>query len=130
MQKALAMLFPMWARTNLNATTSLIASMVAFVCSLSLFLPTTITSSLGMFKGSNGTCCYSNKSSSLVLNVFQNGTMDNYSEEFCGICYARHKTKSPNFWCSDCDEGLCTECHEHHNISKSSRNHNVIPIES
>lgn len=56
--------------------------------------------------------------------------MDSYSEEFCGICYARHITKSPNFWCSDCDEGLCTECHEHHSISKSSRNHNVIPMES
>ncbi|CAC5403666.1 TRIM2_3 [Mytilus coruscus] len=56
--------------------------------------------------------------------------MDSNSEEFCGICYARHITKSPNFWCSDCDEGLCTECHEHHSISKSSRNHNVIPMES
>ncbi|CAC5397665.1 TRIM2_3 [Mytilus coruscus] len=56
--------------------------------------------------------------------------MASKSKEFCGICYARHITKSQNFWCSDCDEGLCTECHEHHSISKSSRNHNVIPIES
>ncbi|CAG2251629.1 unnamed protein product [Mytilus edulis] len=81
MQKALAMLFPMWAKTNLNATTSLIASMVAFVCSLSLFLPTTITSSLGMFKGPNGTCCYSDKSSSLVLNVFQNESGNSWLNE-------------------------------------------------
>ena len=80
-QKALAMLFPMWAKTYLTATTSLIASIVALLCSLSLFLPTTINSSLGMFNGSNGTCCYSDNVSSLVLKVFRNESCNSWLNE-------------------------------------------------
>ncbi|XP_063417726.1 uncharacterized protein LOC134700302 [Mytilus trossulus] len=48
----------------------------------------------------------------------------------CGICEARHMSNAATFWCSECDEGLCMECHAHHSISKSSRHHEAISIES
>ncbi|CAC5423309.1 unnamed protein product [Mytilus coruscus] len=70
-QKALAILSPMLAQTYLTVKTSLIASTVALCCSLSLFLPTTITTSLEMFNVSNGTCCYSDQRVSKVLNIFR-----------------------------------------------------------
>ncbi|CAG2208700.1 unnamed protein product [Mytilus edulis] len=46
----------------------------------------------------------------------------------CGVCDLRHITKLPKIWCLECDEGLCTECQDHHSLSKASRNHSVIPI--
>ncbi|XP_063414095.1 uncharacterized protein LOC134696307 [Mytilus trossulus] len=49
---------------------------------------------------------------------------------FCGICEARHMSKAATIWCSECDEGLCIECHAHHSISKSSKHHEAISIES
>ena len=48
----------------------------------------------------------------------------------CGICEAQHITKYADQWCPECDEGLCSDCEKHHNISKASRNHGVISIES
>lgn len=46
----------------------------------------------------------------------------------CDICSLRHVSKLSVVWCSDCDEGLCQDCLEHHSLSKLSRNHNVLPI--
>ncbi|XP_071123643.1 uncharacterized protein [Mytilus edulis] len=46
----------------------------------------------------------------------------------CGICDFRHVTKPSIVWCSECEEGLCDDCIEHHSISKSSRDHNTVPI--
>ncbi|XP_071121594.1 uncharacterized protein [Mytilus edulis] len=46
----------------------------------------------------------------------------------CGVCDLRHITKPCIVWCTECDEGLCSECKEHHSLSKSSRSHSVIPI--
>ncbi|OPL33555.1 hypothetical protein AM593_04533, partial [Mytilus galloprovincialis] len=46
----------------------------------------------------------------------------------CGVCDLRHITKPCIVWCTECDEGLCSECKEHHSLSKSSRGHSVIPI--
>ncbi|XP_063400150.1 uncharacterized protein LOC134684773 [Mytilus trossulus] len=46
----------------------------------------------------------------------------------CGVCDLRHITKPSAVWCSECDEGLCEGCQEHHSLSKSSRTHTVIPI--
>ncbi|XP_052085816.1 E3 ubiquitin-protein ligase TRIM71-like [Mytilus californianus] len=46
----------------------------------------------------------------------------------CGVCDFRNIQKSSVVWCSECDEGLCDECKEHHGAVKSSRNHNVIPV--
>ena len=47
----------------------------------------------------------------------------------CGICEAQHITKYADQWCPEYDEGLCSDCENHHKISKSSRNHGVISIE-
>ncbi|CAG2254828.1 unnamed protein product [Mytilus edulis] len=47
----------------------------------------------------------------------------------CGICDFRHVTKPSVVWCSECDEGLCNDCKEHHSISKSSRDHDIVPID-
>ena len=48
---------------------------------------------------------------------------------FCGICDIRHISKPSEAWCPDCEEGICTECIEHHSLAKPSRNHTTIPIE-
>jgi hypothetical protein len=48
----------------------------------------------------------------------------------CGICEAQHITKYADQWCPECDEGLCCDCEKYHKVSKSSRNHGVIPIEN
>ncbi|CAG2195526.1 unnamed protein product [Mytilus edulis] len=46
----------------------------------------------------------------------------------CGVCAFRNINKASVVWCSECDEGLCDECKEHHGASKSSRNHSIIPV--
>ncbi|CAC5387288.1 unnamed protein product [Mytilus coruscus] len=48
----------------------------------------------------------------------------------CEICEAQHITKSANFWCPECEEGLCSECQTHHSFSKGTRNHETISIEN
>ncbi|XP_071121593.1 tripartite motif-containing protein 2-like [Mytilus edulis] len=50
------------------------------------------------------------------------------SSQSCGVCDLRHIKKPCIVWCTECDEGLCSECKEHHSLSKSSRSHSVIPI--
>ncbi|XP_052087363.1 transcription intermediary factor 1-beta-like [Mytilus californianus] len=47
----------------------------------------------------------------------------------CGICDFRQITKSSVIWCSECDEGLCQECTEHHTISKATRGHTTVSID-
>ena len=51
------------------------------------------------------------------------------SPSFCGICDIRHISKPSEVWCPQCEEGMCTECIEHHSLVKLSRNHTTIPIE-
>ncbi|XP_063404179.1 uncharacterized protein LOC134687651 [Mytilus trossulus] len=46
----------------------------------------------------------------------------------CAVCDHRHVTKPSVVWCSECDEGLCGDCNEHHSISRSSRNHATVSI--
>ncbi|CAG2198773.1 unnamed protein product [Mytilus edulis] len=46
----------------------------------------------------------------------------------CGVCDYRHITKPSIVWCSECDEGLCEECKEHHGISKGTRSHCTVSI--
>ena len=48
----------------------------------------------------------------------------------CGICEAQDITKYADHWCPECDEGLCSDCQNHHNISKASISHGVISIEN
>ncbi|XP_063432003.1 uncharacterized protein LOC134714576 [Mytilus trossulus] len=55
--------------------------------------------------------------------------METSTNILCGICDAQHVTKCADFWCPECDDGLCTECKTHHSFSKSSRHHDVISIE-
>ncbi|CAG2231597.1 unnamed protein product [Mytilus edulis] len=43
------------------------------------------------------------------------------SSQSCGVCDLRHITKPSIVWCTECDEGLCTECQEHHRLSKASK---------
>ncbi|XP_063418813.1 uncharacterized protein LOC134701602 [Mytilus trossulus] len=50
------------------------------------------------------------------------------SSQSCGVCDQRHINKPSTIWCTECDEGLCTECQEHHSLSKGTRNHKVTPI--
>ncbi|CAC5370432.1 unnamed protein product [Mytilus coruscus] len=56
--------------------------------------------------------------------------METATNILCGICDAQHVTKCADFWCPECDDGLCTECKIHHSFSKSSRHHDVISIEN
>ena len=51
-------------------------------------------------------------------------------DTLCGICEAQHITKYADQWCPECDEGLCSDCENHHKVSKVSRNHGVISIEN
>ncbi|CAG2195120.1 TIF1B [Mytilus edulis] len=50
------------------------------------------------------------------------------SSQNCGVCDLRHINKPSIIWCTECDEGLCQECQEHHSLSKGSRNHSTIAI--
>ncbi|VDI45806.1 Hypothetical predicted protein [Mytilus galloprovincialis] len=56
--------------------------------------------------------------------------MDTESKRFCGICEVRQIILEANVWCSECGEGLCSECLEHHKISRSSKHHVAIPIKN
>ena len=40
------------------------------------------------------------------------------SDVLCSICEAQHTIKNADNWCPECEEGLCSECLKHHNVSK------------
>ncbi|CAG2246605.1 unnamed protein product [Mytilus edulis] len=46
----------------------------------------------------------------------------------CGVCVNRQITKSSIVWCSDCEEGLCGNCKEHHSIAKETKSHETVSI--
>ncbi|CAC5394115.1 unnamed protein product [Mytilus coruscus] len=46
----------------------------------------------------------------------------------CGICSLRQITKISNHWCPECEESICDECKEHHELLKATRTHELIPI--
>ncbi|VDI64031.1 Hypothetical predicted protein [Mytilus galloprovincialis] len=46
----------------------------------------------------------------------------------CGICNSQHVSTVANYWCPECDEGLCSQCEIHHSVSKASRQHGIISI--
>ncbi|XP_071169025.1 E3 ubiquitin-protein ligase TRIM71-like [Mytilus edulis] len=56
--------------------------------------------------------------------------MASSSTVICGVCDSQHMTSNADFWCPECDEGLCSECLKHHNASKATRNHGVIPVDN
>ena len=52
------------------------------------------------------------------------------SDILCSICEAQHTIKNADNWCSECEDGLCSECLKHHNVSKYTKSHEVISIEN
>ncbi|CAG2186055.1 unnamed protein product [Mytilus edulis] len=46
----------------------------------------------------------------------------------CGVCDQSNTTKPSVIWCFECDEGLCSECKDHHSQSKGTRKHCTLPI--
>ncbi|XP_076116798.1 uncharacterized protein LOC143084274 [Mytilus galloprovincialis] len=46
----------------------------------------------------------------------------------CSICDLRHITSSSKHWCPECDEALCSDCIEHHGLSRATRSHKTISI--
>ncbi|CAG2207520.1 unnamed protein product [Mytilus edulis] len=46
----------------------------------------------------------------------------------CGVCELRNNNKQSVIWCSDCEEGLCDDCKDHHSLSKGTRNHETVTI--
>ncbi|XP_071136151.1 chromosome partition protein Smc-like [Mytilus edulis] len=46
----------------------------------------------------------------------------------CGVCDNRQLIKLAIVWCSECDEGLCTDCNEHHSISNGTKRHETVSI--
>jgi hypothetical protein len=61
-------------------------------------------------------------------NILQDINIMSSSPSFCGMCDSRHISRPSEVWCSDCEEGLCTECLEQHSLAKPCRNHTTIPI--
>ncbi|XP_063435161.1 uncharacterized protein LOC134716228 [Mytilus trossulus] len=48
----------------------------------------------------------------------------------CGVCDSQHTTTNADYWCPECDEGLCSQCLKYHNASKALRNHDVISVDN
>ena len=46
----------------------------------------------------------------------------------CGICEDQYITTNADHWCHECDEGLCSDCENHHKVANASRDHDVISI--
>ena len=56
--------------------------------------------------------------------------MATFSDVLCSICEAQHTIKNADNWCPECEEGLCSECLKHHNVSRYTKSHEVISIEN
>ncbi|XP_071123023.1 uncharacterized protein [Mytilus edulis] len=48
--------------------------------------------------------------------------------KLCGVCELRNISNQSAIWCSDCEEGLCDDCKDHHSLSKGTRNHETVTI--
>ncbi|CAC5417939.1 unnamed protein product [Mytilus coruscus] len=48
--------------------------------------------------------------------------------KLCGPCEARYKTTTAVSWCTDCDDGLCSQCLEDHKFNKASKKRQTIPV--
>ncbi|CAG2247771.1 unnamed protein product [Mytilus edulis] len=46
----------------------------------------------------------------------------------CAVCDHRHQVSTSTHWCIECEEQLCSDCKNHHNALKVTRNHKTIPI--
>ena len=52
------------------------------------------------------------------------------SDVVCNICEEQHTIKNADNRCPECEEGLCSECLKHHNVSKYTKSHEAISIEN
>ncbi|XP_071144801.1 uncharacterized protein [Mytilus edulis] len=55
--------------------------------------------------------------------------MASSSGTYCDICQNRHISKAAEEYCPVCEEALCTDCKDHHNLAKASKSHQVILID-
>ncbi|CAG2251729.1 unnamed protein product [Mytilus edulis] len=56
--------------------------------------------------------------------------MASSSTVVCGVCESQHSTTTAEFWCPECDEGLCSKCLNFHNALKALRYHGVISTDN
>ena len=47
----------------------------------------------------------------------------------CNVCSMGHIIKSSVVWCSECDEGFCTDCKEYHSLATATRDHVTITFD-
>ena len=47
----------------------------------------------------------------------------------CGACNQQQITVQSVVWCSECKEGLCEKCKEHHSVSQGTRHHATLSID-
>ncbi|CAC5422427.1 unnamed protein product [Mytilus coruscus] len=47
----------------------------------------------------------------------------------CDICSLRGILKPATIWYSECDESICSECKQHHDLCKATKSHHTLPIE-
>ncbi|XP_063411406.1 uncharacterized protein LOC134694331 [Mytilus trossulus] len=47
----------------------------------------------------------------------------------CDVCQNRHLNKSAEDYCPQCEEALCRECRDHHNLSKLLKSHQTITVD-
>lgn len=47
----------------------------------------------------------------------------------CDICKKRHVTNEAFVWCFECNESLCSDCNEIHQVYSILKDHKPIPIE-
>lgn len=68
------------------------------------------------------------------INNFINGLLDaaklRAEDRRCDTCLHRNRKVLANFWCDDCGQALCKECHEVHSCMKFAQSHQVIEIEN
>lgn len=51
-----------------------------------------------------------------------------FNSSTCGKCSLRQTTKTSEHWCPECQEALCNECTNYHNVMKATRSHKPVPI--
>ena len=56
--------------------------------------------------------------------------MATFSDVLCSMCEAQHTIKNDDYWCPECEEGLCSESLKHHNMYKYTKSHKVISIKN
>ncbi|XP_062584819.1 E3 ubiquitin/ISG15 ligase TRIM25-like [Saccostrea cucullata] len=70
----------------------------------------------------------------LPVNNFINGLLDaaklRSEDRRCDTCLHRNRKVLANFWCDDCGEAMCHECHEVHGSMKFTQSHQVVEIEN